>query len=70
MTTVRSRNFRVFVTGQYIDPNSKDPYTNQAPRVIATSNKVFEVFLKPMRDVNTGAIIDQKCEVTYVAEIQ
>lgn len=68
-TTVRSRNFRVFVTGQYIDPNSNDPYTGQPPRVIATANKIYEVFLKPTRN-STGAITDQTCVVTYQADAQ
>lgn len=68
-TTVRSRNFRVFVTGQYVDPNTNDPYTGTPPRVIATANKVYEVFLKPTRDSRTGAITDQTCVVTYQADV-
>jgi hypothetical protein len=66
--TVRSRNFRVFVTGQYVDPNNPDPYSGTTPRVIATANKVYEVFLKPSRDPS-GAIISQTCLVTYAADL-
>ncbi len=68
MAVVRSRNFRVFVTGQYIDPNTNDPYTNAPPRVIATANKVYEVFLKPTRNA-AGAITDENCQITYEADI-
>jgi hypothetical protein len=68
-TTVRSRNFRVFITGQYVDPNRKDPYDPNSPFVIATANKVYEVFLKPTRNPSTGAITDQTCVVTYQADV-
>ena len=69
-TTVRSRNFRVFVTGQYIDPNSSDPSTGKPPRVIATANKVYELFLNPSRDATSGAINSQSCQITYEADVQ
>lgn len=66
-TTVRSRNFRVFVTGQVVDPTHLDK--NGDPRVIATANKVYQVFLKPARDPATGAITSQSCQVTYAADL-
>ena len=59
LTTVRSRNFRVFVTGQALDKNGK---------VLSTVNKVFQVFLKPTRaadgSIPTGA---QQTEIRYEA---
>ena len=67
-TTVRSRNFRVFVTGQYVDPSHPDSSGN--PRVLATATKVYEVFLNPTRDPKTGAIRSQVCQVTYQADVQ
>jgi Tfp pilus assembly protein PilX len=71
-TTVRSRNFRVFVTGQYVDPSVNDPSTGKPPRVIATANKVYQVFLNPTRDstsIPTGKITGQTCQVTYQADV-
>jgi hypothetical protein len=62
-TTVRSRNFRIFVTGQaYIPANGPQP-----ERVLATANKVYEVFLKPTRP--SSAITDQVCQVVYQADV-
>ena len=69
-TTTRSRNFRTFVTGQYVDPTQSDPMTGKSPRVIATANKVYELFLKPNRDSSTGVINSQQIQVTYSADIQ
>ncbi len=57
LTTVRSRNFRVFVTGQSVDKNGK---------VISTVNKVFQVYLDPTRDA-TGKITSQKVTTSYEA---
>jgi hypothetical protein len=62
--TVRSRNFRVFVTGQVYDKTSNQVY--------ATANKVYEVYLEPTRDPNStppGNITGQTCEVTYAANL-
>jgi hypothetical protein len=47
LATTRSRNFRVFVTGQSLDKNGN---------VLSTVTKVYQVFVKPTRDPNTGAI--------------
>ena len=63
LTSVRSRNFRIFVTGQYVDPR----YPNAAgnPKILATSKKVFQVFLNPHRNTTTGAVGNQTVDVTY-----
>jgi hypothetical protein len=47
LATTRSRNFRVFVTGQSLDKNGN---------VLSTVTKVYQVFIKPTRDPTTGAI--------------
>ena len=41
LATTRSRNFRVFVTGQSLDKNGN---------VLSTVTKVYQVFVKPNRD--------------------
>jgi hypothetical protein len=66
LTAVRSRNFRVFVTGQSVDPRQTDAAGN--PKVLSTVKKVFQVFLNPTRD-GTGAITSQKIDVTYEREL-
>jgi len=40
LATTRSRNFRVFVTGQALDKNNN---------VLSTVTKVYQVFIKPNR---------------------
>ncbi len=44
LAATRSRNFRVFVTGQSLDKNGK---------VLSTVTKVYQVFVKPNRDSTT-----------------
>ena len=56
MATTRSRNFRVFVTGQSLDKNNN---------VLSTVTKVYHVFVKPNRDPNTGAIQSQQVQIKY-----
>lgn len=66
LTAVRSRNFRVFVTGQSVDPRQTDAAGN--PKVLSTVRKVFQVFLNPTRDA-AGKIDAQKVDVTYEREL-
>jgi len=56
LATTRSRNFRVFVTGQSLDKNG---------RVLSTVTKVYQVFIKPNRDPTTGAIQSQQVQIKY-----
>jgi hypothetical protein len=56
LATTRSRNFRVFVTGQSLDKNG---------RVLSTVTKVYHVFIKPNRDPTTGAIQSQQVQIKY-----
>jgi Putative Ig domain len=56
LATTRSRNFRVFVTGQSLDKNGK---------VLSTVTKVYHVFVKPNRDPSTGAIQSQQVQIKY-----
>jgi hypothetical protein len=56
LATTRSRNFRVFVTGQSLDKNGK---------VLSTVTKVYQVFVEPTRDPTTGAIQSQQVVIKY-----
>ncbi len=64
LASVRSRNFRVFVTGQYVDPRG----AAASPRVLSTVNKVFQVFVNPHRDSN-GVAQHGQIDVTYEADL-
>jgi hypothetical protein len=56
LATTRSRNFRVFVTGQSLDKNGN---------VLSTVTKVYHVFINPTRDPSTGAIQSQQVQIKY-----
>jgi hypothetical protein len=68
LATTRSRNFRVFVTGQSLDKNGN---------VLSTVTKVYQVFIKPNRCNNSngctynglpysyGQIQSQQVEIKY-----
>jgi hypothetical protein len=56
LATTRSRNFRVFVTGQSLDKSGN---------VLSTVTKVYQVFVKPNRDPTTGAIQSQQVVIKY-----
>ena len=53
LTNLSSRNFRIFVMGEYLAANGKP---------VASSRKVYEVFAKPIRDAN-GLVSQVKIEV-------
>lgn len=59
LATVRSRNFRVFVTGQSLDKTGN---------VLSTVSKVFQVYLDPVRDA-TGKITSQTIVTSYEANL-
>ena len=56
LATTRSRNFRVFVTGQSLDKNGN---------IQSTVTKVYHVFIQPTRDPTTGAIQSQQVQIKY-----
>jgi hypothetical protein len=56
LATTRSRNFRVFVTGQSLDKNGN---------VLSTVTKVYHVFINPNRNPSTGAIQSQQVQIKY-----
>ena len=61
LATTRSRNFRVFVTGQSLDKNGN---------VLSTVTKVYHVFVNPIRDNNPGSstygqIQSQQVQIKY-----
>jgi len=58
-STVRSRNFRVLVTGQTL----RRTRSGQV-RVLATRSRLYHVFIRPIRDAE-GFIIGHQPEVTY-----
>jgi hypothetical protein len=55
LATTRSRNFRVFVTGQSLDKNGN---------VLSTVTKVYQVFIKPNRAAD-GTIQSQQVVIKY-----
>jgi Putative Ig domain len=55
LATTRSRNFRVFVTGQSLDKNGN---------VLSTVSKVYQVFVKPNRAAD-GTIQSQQVVIKY-----
>jgi type II secretory pathway pseudopilin PulG len=59
LSTVRSRNFRVFVTGQALDKNGN---------VLSTVNRVYQVYLQPVRD-SSGKITAQQTQVMYEKDL-
>jgi hypothetical protein len=61
LATTRSRNFRVFVTGQSLDKNGN---------VLSTVTKVYHVFINPTRDQATGAIQSQQVQIKYEGSMQ
>jgi len=63
-STVRSRNFRIVVTGQAV---RRTP--SGATHVMATRSKVYHVFVKPVRDPVSGVVINQKVEITYARSL-
>jgi Tfp pilus assembly protein PilV len=64
-STVRSRNFRVWVIGQAISPTSP---TNTTPGVLGEVRKVFTVFANPGERKNDGTIDPTKSRITILHE--
>lgn len=63
--TVRSRNFRITITGQTVRTT---PSGNT--QILATRSRVYQVFVRPVRrNATTGVIEDQKVEITYVRNL-
>lgn len=66
-TTVRSRNFRVWVVGQTLAP-SLSRKKNADPEVLAESRKVFTVFADPGQRTSSGAINPKNVRLTLLHE--
>ena len=62
-TTVRSRNFRIVVTGQALRRTRSGDL-----RILATRSRLYHVFVRPERDAD-GNITKQKIEVTYARSL-
>ncbi|MCB1232620.1 MAG: hypothetical protein KDN19_20400 [Verrucomicrobiae bacterium] len=63
LTNFSSRHFRIFAYGEVLAPKSAEPV------VIGRSAKVFEVFLRPVRDNATHEIDHVECEVLSVTDL-
>ena len=64
-TTVRSRNFRVWVIGQTLAPTTS---TTASPEVLAEVRKVFSVFADPGERTRSGEIDPTKFRTTILYE--
>jgi type II secretory pathway pseudopilin PulG len=62
-TTVRSRNFRIWVVGQTLTPS-----TSSSPEVLAEVRKVFNVFADPGKRKPNGEIDPTKSRITILYE--
>lgn len=62
-TTVRSRNFRIWVVGQTLSPS-----TSASPEVLAEVRKVFNVFTDPGERKLNGEIDPTKSRITILYE--
>lgn len=58
-STVRSRNFKVVITGQSVRRTRSGD-----TKVLATRSRLYHVFIRPIRDAN-GNLIRQQTEITY-----
>jgi type II secretory pathway pseudopilin PulG len=64
-STVRSRNFRIWVVGQAVSPTA---ITNTSPEVLAEVRKVFTVFADPGERKSDGSIDPSKSRVQILHE--
>lgn len=71
-STVRSRNFRVWVVGQALAPVTTTPttptITNKAPEVLAEVRKVFTLFADPGQRASDGTIDPNQSHPTVIHE--
>lgn len=64
-STVRSRNYRVWIVGQSLAPTKS---TTAAPEVLSEVRKVFNVFADPGERTTAGTIDPSKCKITVTHE--
>jgi hypothetical protein len=64
-STVRSRNFRVWVVGQAVAPTA---VTNTAPEVLAEVRKAYTVFADPGERTSDGSIDPAKFKIKILNE--
>ena len=68
-STVRSRNFRVWVVGQALAPvAATSAITNKAPEVLAEVRKVFTLFADPGQRASDGTIDPKLSHPTVIHE--
>ncbi len=64
-STVRSRNFRIWVVGQAIAPTTP---TNESPEVLSELRRVFTVFADPGERNSNGSIDNSKFKTSILHE--
>ncbi|MEI7928830.1 MAG: hypothetical protein WCH40_09790, partial [Verrucomicrobiales bacterium] len=64
-STVRSRNFRVWVIGQALAPTST---SNTSPEVLAEVRKNFTLFANPGERLSNGTIDPAKFKISILHE--
>lgn len=67
-TTVRSRNFRIWVVGQAISPLAATAPVNTKPEVLAEVRRAYTVFADPGERRQDGSIDPTKTKLTIVHE--
>jgi hypothetical protein len=63
-STVRSRNFRIWVVGQSLSPTTG----NNTPEVLAEVRRAYTVFADPGERASDGSIIPEKTKLTILHE--
>jgi hypothetical protein len=64
-STVRSRNFRIWVVGQAVAPTAP---TNLSPEVLSEVRKAFTVFADPGERNSNGSIDSSKFKTSIIHE--
>ena len=64
-STVRSRNFRVWVIGQALAPTSAN---NATPEILAETRRCYSVFADPGQRLTEGGIDSSKSRITILHE--
>ncbi len=65
-STVRSRNFRIWVIGQIVEPVDR---SNNSPRVLAETRKAYTVFADPGNRDPNGQISSAGCTLKVLHEV-
>ena len=61
-----SRHFRIYVAGDYLPKIPPGGDLNRRP--LSTVQRIYEVFMKPIHDPETGGLLEVRCEVLTVRD--